>query len=219
MWSLLFGLGPAIKSGLVQIHGIDLKGGMELAMGEPLLTRYACDLRSAVVMLEEGADAMQQRAKQLAGRTRQHTPTVEMPLVMFVIDELAALVAYVTDRDLHRRAETALMLLLSQGRAVGFQVWAWAQDPRRETIGMRHLFGALLGLRLGSREEVAMVLGEGALAAGAAAHRIPIDTPGVGYVISRGRPVKVRAGLVTDDMIRRVRGPFPRPVAAAGPGA
>ncbi len=36
---------------------------------------------------------------------------------MVVVDEMAALTAYCGDRDLKRRAEAALQLLLSQGRA------------------------------------------------------------------------------------------------------
>lgn len=43
MWSLLLHLAPAIRAGLVQVHGIDLKGGMELGLGRDLFTRYADD--------------------------------------------------------------------------------------------------------------------------------------------------------------------------------
>ena len=41
MWMLLLNLAPAIRSGLVQVHGVDLKGGMELGLGTRLFTRYA----------------------------------------------------------------------------------------------------------------------------------------------------------------------------------
>lgn len=78
---------------------------------------------------------------------------------------------------------------------------------------MRHLFPQTLGLRLKEREEVAMVLGEGAIAAGAACHKIPRSTPGVGFVINEedGRPVKVRAGYVSDQMIRTCARRFAAP--------
>ncbi|HET7477850.1 MAG TPA: FtsK/SpoIIIE domain-containing protein [Dermatophilaceae bacterium] len=223
VWSLMFGLAPAIRAGLVEVHGIDLKGGMEFAMGRPLFTRYAQTPEVAVVLLEEAAGQMTARAQRLAGVSRSlEAPTTGEPLVFVVVDELAALVAYQTDRDLLRRAETALALILSQGRAVGFFVFGFLQDPRKETIKMRHLFPQSFGLRLRDREEVAMVLSDGAVHAGAACHKIPRSTPGVGYVLGEdNRPVRVRAGYVSDAMITTAAARFPaanpRPVVVPEP--
>src|SRR5690625_3755483 len=76
MWGPLFALAPATRAGLVEIHGIDLKGGMELRMGERLLTRCATTAAEAVVLLEEAAEQMQTRAETLAGKVREHTPTL-----------------------------------------------------------------------------------------------------------------------------------------------
>lgn len=213
IWGLVFGVAPAIRTGLVQIHGVDLKGGMEFTMGQDLFTRYAQTPAHAVVLLEDAAAAMQARAAKVAGLTRQVKPSGEYPLMLILVDELAALIGYLPDRDLLKRAEAALSLLCSQGRAVGFFVFGFLQDPRKETVKMRHLFPQTLGLRLKEREEVAMVLGEGAIAAGAACHKIPRSTPGVGYVINDedGRPVKVRAGYVSDEMIRCCAERFPAP--------
>ena len=212
IWGLVFGLGPANAAGLVQLHGIDLKGGMELSMGRPVFTRYAQTAIAAVILLEDTAAALQARAARLAGITRQHQPSTVEPLVIVVIDELAALIAYSPDRDLTRRAEAALSVILSQGRAVGFLVFAFLQDPRKETVRMRHLFTQAIGLRLRDREEVAMVLGDGAIAAGALCHKIPASTPGVGYVLGEdNRPVRVRAGYVSDAMIRTAAEHFPAP--------
>lgn len=142
------------------------------------------------------------------------------PWVFVVVDELAALVAYQTDRDLLRSAEAALSLILSQGRAVGFYVFGFLQDPRKDTVKMRHLFPQSFGLRLRDREEVAMVLSDGAMAAGAACHKISRSTPGVGYVLGEdNQPIRVRAGYVSDQMIRGCAARFPatnpRPVVVA----
>jgi len=52
---------------------------------------------------------------------------------VILIDELAAL-AYVNDRDIRRRIENALGLLLSQGRAVGVSVVGAVQDTRKEVL-------------------------------------------------------------------------------------
>ena len=38
--------------------------------------------------------------------------------------------------------------ILAVGRAVGFYVFAFVQDPRKETIGMRHMFPQKVSLRL-----------------------------------------------------------------------
>jgi S-DNA-T family DNA segregation ATPase FtsK/SpoIIIE len=134
VWSLLFGLAPAIRAGLVEVHGIDLKGGMEFGMGRPLFTRYAQTADVAVQLLEDAAAQMSARAQRLSGISRAlETASTADPLVFVVVDELAALVAYQTDRDLLRRAEAALSLVLSQGRAVGFFVFGFLQDPRKDT--------------------------------------------------------------------------------------
>lgn len=193
--------------------GIDRKGGMELALGRALLTRFAADAERSVILLEDAVAAMQARARELAGKTRQHTPTVDSPTVVVLIDELAALTAYETDRDLLRRANAALATLASQGRAVGFIVFACLQDPRKETLPARGLFTQTVGLRLRDRTETAMVLGDGAVAAGARCHEISPDTPGVAYVLPEdGRPPeRVRAGLITDEMIRDAASQFAAP--------
>jgi DNA segregation ATPase FtsK/SpoIIIE, S-DNA-T family len=212
LWGLVFALGPQNKAGLVQIHGIDLKGGMELSMGQALFTRYAQTAEHAVAMLEDDARQLRARAERLAGRTRQHIQSTAEPTVVIVIDELAALIAYNPDRDLTRRAEAALAIVLSQGRAVGYRVFAFLQDPRKETVRMRHLFTQAIALRLRDREEVTMVLGDGALRHGALCHKIPHTTPGVGYQLGEdNQPVRVRAGHVTDEMIWAAAERFPAP--------
>lgn len=213
VWGLLLGLAEPIHRGLVEVWGIDRKGGMELALGRALLTRFAADAERSVILLEDAVSAMQERANELAGKTRQHTPTIESPTVVVLIDELAALTAYETDRDLLRRANSALATLASQGRAVGFIVFACLQDPRKETLPARGLFTQTVGLRLRDRMETAMVLGDGAVAAGARCHEISSATPGVAYVLPEdgSPPERVRAGLITDDMIRDVASRFAAP--------
>ncbi|WP_458040345.1 MULTISPECIES: FtsK/SpoIIIE domain-containing protein [Bacteria] len=213
VWGLLLGLAQPIHAGIVEIWGIDRKGGMELAMGQALLTRFAADAQRSVILLEEAVEAMQARARELAGRTRQHVAAPGSPTVVILIDELAALTAYETDRELMRRANSAIATLASQGRAVGFIVFACLQDPRKETLPARGLFTQTVGLRLRDGLETAMVLGDGAVAAGALCHKISPDSPGVAYVLPDGGtpPERVRAGLITDDMIRDASARFPAP--------
>ena len=213
IWGLLIGLAPAIQSNLVQVLGIDLKGGMELTMGSALLTRYATEPEAAVELLEDAVVQMRSRALELAGKVREHTATTSSPHVVIVIDELAALTAYQTDRDLLRRANNALALLCSQGRAPGFTVFACLQDPRKETLPVRGLFTQTIGLRLRDALETSMVLGEGMREKGALCHKIPANLPGVAYVVpeDRGDPIRVRAGHSTDELIAGVAEAFPAP--------
>lgn len=212
MWNVILGQAPNIHSGLVELHGADLKGSMELSMGAALFTRLARTSAQAAVMLEDAAAACEARASRLAGVVRQHQPTTADPLVIVLIDELAVLVAYETDRDLLRRIDGALRRILAVGRAVGFYVFAFVQDPRKETIGMRHMFPQKVTLRLDEAAEVDMVLGEGARRRGAEAHHVDRSTPGVGFAVAEdGEVVRFRAAYVTDALIRLIAGSHSAP--------
>jgi S-DNA-T family DNA segregation ATPase FtsK/SpoIIIE len=116
LWSTIRGLGPAVRAGLVELWVCDPKGGMELAFGEPMFTRFAVDLPSIADVLDDAVSVMQERAGRLRGVARLHSPSVAEPLIVVVVDEIASLTAYVTDRDLKRRISAALSLLLSQAR-------------------------------------------------------------------------------------------------------
>jgi DNA segregation ATPase FtsK/SpoIIIE, S-DNA-T family len=224
IWSVLGGIGPAIASGLVQVWAIDPKGGMELGLGRDLFTRFAGHISHAptgpassaagvdaseeweamAVLLEDAVRLMRYRASRLVGVARTHVPTVAEPLLVVVVDEIAALTAYCTDRKLRARIEGALGLLLTQGRAVGVSLLCAVQDPRKDVVGARHLFPVKIALRLDEADQVDMVLGDGARDRGACADQISEATPGVGYVKEDGRrePIRVRASYHSDDSVR-----------------
>ncbi|MGV0750846.1 FtsK/SpoIIIE domain-containing protein [Mycolicibacter minnesotensis] len=201
LWSLIAGLAPEVKSGRVRLCVIDPKGGMELGAGAALFTRFCHHTGEPVVMLlHELVELMQARANRLRGHTRLHNPTPSEPLIVLIVDEIAALTAYVTDRKLRTEIEHLLGLLLSQGRAVGISVVAAVQDPAKDTLPVRQLFTVRIGLRMTEATQTAMVLGQGARDAGAECDLIADATPGVGYVMIDGtvEPVRVRAFRVTD---------------------
>ena len=104
VWGVTIGLAPAIARGEAQVHGIDLKGGVELGMGKNLFTRYAVTPAQAVVVLEDAVEAMSARLERMAGNTRQHTASADEPVIVILIDEVAALTSYIEDRDLKSRA-------------------------------------------------------------------------------------------------------------------
>jgi S-DNA-T family DNA segregation ATPase FtsK/SpoIIIE len=205
LWSLLRGLGPAIRDGTVAVWAADPKGGMELGLGAPLFTRFCGGAFEALAdLLDDAVDVMKDRARRLAGVTRLHEPTRAEPLILVVVDEVATLTAYQPDRKLRARIEHSLGLLLTQGRAVGVSVVAALQDPRKEVLGFRNLFPARVALQLDEPTQVDMVLGQGARDQGALCDKIPDATRGVAYVRIDGvrEPTRVRAAYVTDQDIK-----------------
>jgi DNA segregation ATPase FtsK/SpoIIIE, S-DNA-T family len=213
IWSLNRALGPAVRDGLVKLWVLDPKGGMELAGGAPMFDRFAYDSPSDLAtVLEEAVAVMDARATRLRGVTRLHEPSLDEPLIVVVVDELASLTAY-SERDDRRRINAALPRLISKGRAVGLVVVAALQDPRKEVVQFRDLFPTRIALAMVEPEQTDFVLGKGARQRGADCSRIPLTTPGIGWVWCDGdnEPVRVRAGWVTDDDITAM-------VAAYTPG-
>ena len=206
IWSLLWGIAPRISEHTVEVWAIDPKGGMELGLGERLFTRFESDAERVAGLLDEAVTLMKQRAARLAGRTRQHQPTPGDPILLVLIDEVANLTAYLPDRKLRERISQSLAVLLTQGRAVGVNVVAALQDPRKEVLSLRNLFPTRVALRLDEPSQVDMVLGDGARLAGARCDEISELLPGVGFVKVDGQrePVRVRAAYLTDDDIREV---------------
>ncbi|GAA0273244.1 FtsK/SpoIIIE domain-containing protein [Cryptosporangium japonicum] len=204
LWSLIRALAPLVAQQSVELWVIDPKGGMEMTFGKPLFARYEdTDAEAMAELLEEAAERMQARTQRLKGVTRLHTPSPGDPLIVVLVDELAALTAYLSDRKLRDRIKAALSLLLSQGRAPGFLVVAAVQDPRKDVVPFRDLFPTRIALRLTEAEQVDMVLGDGARDRGALCDRIPRALPGVAYVRldDDPDPVRVRFGYPDDDAI------------------
>ncbi|MGV0795839.1 cell division protein FtsK [Mycolicibacterium elephantis] len=201
-WGIAGGFGPAVAAGLVHLIGIDLKYGIELSVGARLFTKVATTEADAVKTLAALERLMDKRGAQMAGNAREHTPTKSAPLIVLLIDELAGVTAYMSDAALRKEAAASLSRILTKGRALGIVVAAFLQDPRKEVLPMRGLFTQTIGLRLRSRDEVAMVLGDG-MADVAPAHRISPETPGTGYVVAAdGHVIRVRADYWSDDQIR-----------------
>ena len=201
LWSVIAGVAPGVRTGLVRLCVIDPKGGMELGAGAPLFSAFSHDAADTTLdLLRSLVAVMHARANRLRGQTRLHAPTPAEPLFVVIIDEIAALTAYVSDRKTRAEIEQLLGLLLSQGRAVGISVVAAIQDPSKDTLPVRQLFTVRIGLRMTEATQTAMVLGQGAREAGAECDLIADATPGVGYVMIDGtaHPQRVRAFHVTD---------------------
>ncbi len=205
LWSLVRAMFPLMQSGLVRVLAADPKL-MELAFGRVIFEtygQYAADPEAVAVMLEAAVADMQERAARFAGKRRDHTPTVEEPFTVVLVDEVAFLTAYQRDRKLRERIMSALATLTTQGRAVGYAVVAALQDPRKDVLAIRNLFPDRIAMRLDEPEQVDMVLGDGARDRGAACELISSD-PAIGAGVAFVRleadpdPVRVRAGWVSD---------------------
>ena len=213
LWSIITQLVPGVCDGTVRLWAFDPKGGMELAAGAAIFDRFVVGDDDTTTrgfeeqfarVLEDAVTVMRRRQRVLRGVTRLHEPSTGEPLIVVLVDELAALTGWVIDRTLKQRIGNALGLLLSQGRAVGVVVVAAVQDPRKDIVPARDLFPTRIALRLTEAEQVHLVLGPGARDRGAQCDLIPDSLPGVGFVQVDGitEPVRVRFAHVTDDHIR-----------------
>ena len=219
MWAPLLAIAPAIRDGLVRVNGIDPKG-MELAYGRGLFHRYAVTSKDALELLDDLVEGMEARKREHASRTRLVSITPESPLEIVEFDEIGALLRYVGDRKTREAITERIALLTTQGRALGYTVRGYVQEPTKDTVPVRELFPRRICLRVASKSHVGMVLGDQAYDRGAWANRIGESEPGVGYLFGEGirEPLRVRAAWVPDEAIKAlegyVTGASPRPTSA-----
>jgi DNA segregation ATPase FtsK/SpoIIIE, S-DNA-T family len=139
-WCPLVSIAPAIRDGLVRVSGIDPKG-MELAYGRKIFHRYAVTGTDALAVLDDLVDAMAARKTAFAGQVRTVPISVEHPLELVEFDEIGALTRY-TDRRTREAITERIALLTTQGRALGFTVRGYVQEPTKDTVPVRELFPA-----------------------------------------------------------------------------
>jgi S-DNA-T family DNA segregation ATPase FtsK/SpoIIIE len=211
-WCPLVSIAPAIRDGLVRVSGIDPKG-MELAYGRRIFHRYAVTGTDAVMVLDELIEAMQARKATFAGRVRTVPITREHPLELLEFDEIGALTKY-TDRKTRDAITEKVALLTTQGRALGFTVRGYVQEPTKDTVPVRELFPRRICLRVSAKPHVGMVLGDQAYERGAWANRITEAEAGVGYVFGEGirEPLRIRVGWVPDETIKGLEAFVTNPV-------
>ena len=182
MASYVDGLSQLRENDLVQFWGIDLKGGVEMAMYGTLFDlHHAYTLDEAVALLQDLSTECDHRMDSLRGRARELPPTPEHPRIVLLIDEAAELHSKV-DRKKNEQATRLLDSILRRGRALGIVVVALSQDPRVESIPLRARFPQRVALRLNSEEETAMLLGREAIDRGATPWLISSGQQGAGFV-------------------------------------
>ncbi|OLL73511.1 Transfer protein traSA [Pseudonocardia sp. Ae168_Ps1] len=166
--------------------------------------RYAVTSKDALTLLDDLVEQMEARKRAYAGATRLVPITTETPLEIVEFDEIGALLRYRGDRKTREAITDRVALLTTQGRALGFTVRGYVQEPTKDTVPVRELFPRRICLRVASTSHVSMVLGDQAYEQGAWANRIGEDEPGVGYLFGDGirEPLRVRAGWVSDGAVK-----------------
>lgn len=210
IWSILRHLLPGIRSGLVKVIGIDPKR-VELPLGPELFDELLVELADIADGLERLVKINDDRARAMAGVKRKHTPTVEEPHYVVIIDEFLALTKF-ADNTTRKRIDAALGVLLTQGRSQAISVLAATQDAAKEVLGrIRDLFPHRVCLRVNEDDQVDMALGAGMRKAGALCDLIPFDMPGTAYVALDGHPdpVRIRFPFTNDPDIRAMAESMP----------
>jgi FtsK/SpoIIIE family len=162
------------------------------------------DLAEAVAVLAEVQAELDRRLLALlANRRRKLSPTLGLPLLLVVVDELAF---YVNAPDRKLAAEFAGRLrdLVARGRAAGIVVLAATQKPAAEVIptSLRDLFGFRWALRCLTPQASDTVLGQGWASLGYSASTVDAADRGVGLLLSEGgTPVRLRACWLDDDQL------------------
>jgi DNA segregation ATPase FtsK/SpoIIIE, S-DNA-T family len=217
MWCPLVSIAPAIRDGLVRVSGIDPKG-MKLAYGRGIFHRYAVTGTDALALLDDLVEAMAARKTEFAGRIRTVPITRENPLELLEFDEIGALTKY-TDRKTREAITERIALLTTQGRALGFTVRGYVQEPTKDTVPVRDLFPRRICLRVSAKSHVGMVLGDQAYERGAWANRITEAEAGVGYVFGESirEPLRIRAGWTPDQVIKQLEAFVTSPLADLTP--
>jgi S-DNA-T family DNA segregation ATPase FtsK/SpoIIIE len=148
---------------------------------------------------------MHTRKTTFAGRVRVAPISTEHPLELLEFDEIGALTKYI-DRKTRDAITERVALLTTQGRALGFTVRGYVQEPTKDTVPVRELFPRRICLRVSAKSHVGMVLGDQAYERGAWANRITETDAGTVYVFGEGirEPLRVRAGWVPDATIKQL---------------
>lgn len=208
LWGIIRALLPAMNAGTVTITALDPKH-LELSAGRSLFEKYgtyAADPEEIADHLDSLVTEMKARAKEFSGKARNPEPTKDHPARIVIIDELAYVLKYITSKPLRDRITIAISALCTQGRALNYTVIGAVQDPRVDTVSVRHLFPQRCCLRVDSADQVDMVLGQGSRDRGAVCDQIASDPEigaGVAYVRDESIPevTRVRAAYVADSDI------------------
>ena len=190
-----------------EIWFIDLKAGMEAENYSRVLDRKAYSLDEAETLLSDFNADVDSRAEQWRGRLRT-LDDGQATHRLLVIDEAADLIRTGANRKQSDSCVELIRSALSRSRALNCTVVVATQNPRVSvSLPYRSLLLTTLALRLNSKSEAVMALGEDAVRRGARPWQIPFSRPGDGYLWdTETNSVRfLHVPFVTDEEIHALR--------------
>ncbi|HZA18924.1 MAG TPA: FtsK/SpoIIIE domain-containing protein [Pseudonocardiaceae bacterium] len=187
VWAILHGIAPAIRDGLVEVHAIDPKGGMELGPGRELFGGgYAqSDIEDMLRVIENVVARLDKRMAYCEKHgIRKHVPTPDEPLILLIVDEAAVLNLLAETSDAKKNIDRWQKLILTQGRAPGVVLVSCVQNPNKATMETRDLYPQRIQHRSLERLHADMTLGPGARERGAETETL--DLPGKAFFVIDG---------------------------------
>lgn len=165
-----------------EVWFIDLKSGMEAENYVSVLDNKAYSLQEAKELLSAFNMDVDARAERWRGQVRTVDDQHERHRLL-VIDEAADLIRSGSDKKTSDACVESIRSALSRSRALNCTVVVSTQNPRVSTsLPYRSLLLTTLALRLNSKSEAVMALGEDAVQRGARPWQISFNRPGDGYL-------------------------------------
>lgn len=192
-----------------EVSFIDLKGGMEAANYIQVLAHKAYTLDEAEKLLEDFNNGVDERAKKWRGKVRA-LGEEQARHRLLVIDEAADLIKGGALKKQSDRCIELIRSILSRSRALNCTVVVATQNPRVSTsLPYRSLLLTTLALRLNSKSEAVMALGEDAVKRGARPWQISFNRPGDGYLwdAESNSVHLLHVPFVSDEQIHELRLP------------
>lgn len=201
----------AILAGLAQLEhlaliGLDLKR-VELRPWASRFTTIATSNEDATRLLRAGVQEMERRYDVLEATGRKKVTAADlcasMPLLVYVADEMAELLAGGEDKKADQERGVLLRRLVALGRACGIVVCAATQKPDSTVVptGLRDLIQQRVAYRCGNRAMTEVILGSGV--EGGPAHELDGALKGSAYTLVEGdvAPRRVRTLWLPDEHI------------------
>lgn len=190
-----------------EVWFIDLKSGMEAENYAAVLARKAYSMDEAEKPLRDFNTEVDIRAKQWRGRLRSLDDR-QVKHRLLVVDEAADMIRSGNGRRQSDACVELMRSVLSRSRALNCTILVATQNPRvSSSLPYRSLLLTTLALRLNSKAEATMALGEDAVRRGARPWQIRFDRPGDGYLWdSEANSVRyLHVPFVTDEEIHMLR--------------
>ena len=189
-----------------EIWFIDLKAGMEAENYCNVLARKAYTLEEAYDLLTDFNSNVDTLAAEWRGKTRSLTDAQTCHRLL-VIDEAADMARSGPNKKLSDSCIELVRSILSRSRALNCTVVVATQNPRVSTsLPYRSLLLTTVALRLNSKGEATMALGEDAVKRGARPWQIPFSRPGDGYLwdTETNQTVYLHVPFISDEELHRL---------------